>query len=83
MSHEAPPSKLSKKSIYSPTFCETLSLSAGRPRSLRPAPTRHHFMRGAQKNTVFGPVRVVERIMNTKAAGQPEAIKEEHEDKRS
>lgn len=56
MSHDFVLSMLSKKAIYSPTFCETLSLSAGRPRSLRPAPTRHHFMRGAQKNTVFGPI---------------------------
>ena len=36
-------------------FCDTLSFSAGRERSLRPAATRHHFIIGAQKKTVFGP----------------------------
>jgi hypothetical protein len=38
-----------------PTFCDTLSFSAGRVRSFIPAATRHHFINGAQKNTVFGP----------------------------
>ena len=32
-----------------------LSLSAGLARSATPAPTRHHFIVGAQKKTVFGP----------------------------
>ena len=41
--------------LYSPTFCDTLSFSAGLWRSFTPAATRHHFMSGAQKNTVFGP----------------------------
>lgn len=36
-------------------FCDTLSFSAGRLKSLTPAMTRHHFIIGAQKNTVFGP----------------------------
>lgn len=40
-----------------PTFWETLSLSAGRVKSLSPAPTKHHFMRGDQKNTVLGPAK--------------------------
>ena len=40
-----------------PTFWETLSLSAGRLRSFKPAATRHHFITGAQKNTVFGPIQ--------------------------
>ena len=38
-----------------PRFCETLSLSAGLARSFNPAATKHHFIIGAQKNTVFGP----------------------------
>lgn len=38
-----------------PRFCDTLSFSAGRERSFTPAATRHHFMSGAQKKTVFGP----------------------------
>jgi hypothetical protein len=33
-----------------------LSLSAGRLKSFTPAATRHHFINGAQKKTVFGPV---------------------------
>lgn len=37
------------------TFWETLSFSTGLPISLTPAMTRHHFIKGAQKNTVFGP----------------------------
>ena len=37
-------------------FCVALSFSAGRVMSRRPAATRHHFIMGAQKNTVFGPV---------------------------
>ena len=41
--------------MHLPRFWETLSLSAGLLRSFKPAPTRHHFMNGAQKNTVFGP----------------------------
>ena len=41
---------------YAPTFCDTLSLSAGLERSFKPAATKHHFMIGAQKNTVLGPV---------------------------
>jgi len=36
-------------------FCDRLSLSAGRLKSLTPARTRHHFISGAQKKTVFGP----------------------------
>jgi hypothetical protein len=32
-------------------------LLAGRRRSFNPAATRHHFIIGAQKNTVFGPMR--------------------------
>ncbi len=47
---------------YAPTFCDILSLSAGRDRSLRPAATKHHFMTGAQKKTVFGPVSVAQRV---------------------
>jgi hypothetical protein len=43
--------------IHVPTFWDTESFSAGRLRSFSPAATRHHFMRGAQKNTVFGPVQ--------------------------
>lgn len=39
----------------SATFCDTLSLSAGRLKSFTPAATRHHFINGAQKKTVFGP----------------------------
>ena len=42
-----------------PTFCDTLSFSAGLPRSFKPAATRHHFISGAQKNTVLGPEREV------------------------
>lgn len=38
-----------------PTFWVTLSFSAGRERSFTPAATRHHFIIGAQKNTVLGP----------------------------
>lgn len=34
---------------------EKLSFSAGLARSASPAITRHHFIVGAQKNTVFGP----------------------------
>ena len=40
---------------YSPTFWDMLSLSAGRFKSFKPAATKHHFINGAQKNTVFGP----------------------------
>jgi hypothetical protein len=40
---------------YVPRFCDILSLSAGRERSLIPAATRHHFIIGAQKNIVLGP----------------------------
>jgi len=36
-------------------FWETLSLSAGRLKSFKPATTKAHFIIGAQKNTVFGP----------------------------
>jgi len=39
-----------------PRFWDTLSLSAGRLRSFNPAPTKHHFINGAQKNTVLGPM---------------------------
>ena len=42
--------------LYSPTFCDTLSFSAGLWRSFTPAATRHHFISGAQKNTVLGPI---------------------------
>lgn len=45
----------SERRHYAPRFCGTLNFSAGRERSLRPAATRHHFITGAQKNTVFGP----------------------------
>ena len=38
-----------------PRFWDTLSLSAGRVRSFTPAATKHHFIIGAQKNTVLGP----------------------------
>jgi hypothetical protein len=41
--------------VHAPRFCDRLSFSAGRRRSLTPAATRHHFITGAQKNTVFGP----------------------------
>ena len=41
---------------YAPTFCDTLNLSAGLARSFNPAATKHHFINGAQKNTVLGPV---------------------------
>lgn len=37
-------------------FCDMLNFSAGLLKSLIPAATRHHFIRGAQKNTVLGPV---------------------------
>jgi len=37
------------------TFWLIDNLSAGRAISLRPAATRHHFIKGAQKNTVLGP----------------------------
>jgi len=36
-------------------FWDTLSFSAGRLRSFIPAATKHHFIKGAQKNTVLGP----------------------------
>lgn len=39
----------------SATFWDMLSLSAGRLKSFTPAATRHHFINGAQKKTVFGP----------------------------
>lgn len=45
---------------HAPTFCDTLSFSAGRCKSFNPAATRHHFITGAQKNTVFGPVAIQE-----------------------
>jgi len=38
-------------------FCDRESFSAGRLISFSPAATRHHFIRGAQKKTVLGPVR--------------------------
>jgi hypothetical protein len=47
---------------YAPKFCDTLNLSAGRVRSLRPAPTKHHFINGAQKNTVLGPTILKKRM---------------------
>ena len=49
------PSRLGIEDRYEPTFWEMLSLSAGLLRSFKPATTRHHFMTGAQKKTVFGP----------------------------
>ena len=44
-----------------PIFWDALSFSAGRARSRTPAATRHHFIIGAQKNTVFGPVYAEEQ----------------------
>ena len=44
--------------FYAPRFWDTLSFSAGRERSFKPAATRHHFINGAQKNTVFGPEKI-------------------------
>jgi hypothetical protein len=41
---------------HAPRFCDKLSFSAGRRRSFTPAATKHHFIMGAQKNTVFGPM---------------------------
>ena len=41
-------------------FWDILSLSAGRVRSFTPAATKHHFIRGAQKNTVLGPTYLLE-----------------------
>lgn len=44
-----------ERSHDAPKFCDTLSFSAGRDKSFSPAATKHHFIIGAQKNTVFGP----------------------------
>ena len=52
---QQPPPTPCIESKDAPRFWDTLSLSAGRERSFRPAATRHHFMIGAQKKTVFGP----------------------------
>lgn len=51
----SPYTQLKERMYYAPMFCDTLSFSAGRERSLMPAATRHHFITGAQKKTVFGP----------------------------
>lgn len=45
-----------EKKAHAPTFCDTLNFSAGLPRSFTPAITKHHFIIGPQKKTVFGPV---------------------------
>jgi len=45
-----------------PRFCGTESFSAGLDRSLRPAATKHHFIRGAQKKTVLGPKELKTRL---------------------
>lgn len=57
----------------SATFWETLSLSAGRDKSFRPAKTRHHFIKGAQKNTVLGPAGWFIKFWNREAPAEAAA----------
>jgi len=66
-------------------FCDTESLSAGRARSFTPAATRHHFMRGAQKKTVFGPAGWFMKDWNLDAdalAAAPDIFESECEGKK-
>lgn len=48
--------QIHNKESYVPVFCDTESLSADRVKSFTPAATRAHFIIGAQKKMVLGPV---------------------------
>ena len=55
-----------------------LSLSAGRLKSLTPAMTRHHFIIGAQKKTVLGPISCT-RVRNSDSFSYGSSLDTEHE----
>lgn len=57
----------------SATFCDALSLFAGRLKSFKPAATKHHFINGAQKNTVFGPAGWFKKAVNLEGTAEAAA----------